>query len=195
MRFCTSCRARAGRASIGGVDVARITRAGIARHIGWVDDVTHVFATSLGDNLRIADTEATEASCVAALAAVGLAAWLASLPEGLSTRLGVGGRPMSAGERQRLGLARALLAGGDTLALDEPTAHIDPTSSADVLDELVGATGSKTVLVISHEPGLGPSRRRDRHPRGRARSSTARRPGAIQLPAVPPVRPVLSSDY
>lgn len=144
----------AGRASIGGVDVARITRAGIARHIGWVDDVTHVFATNLGDNLRIADTEATEASCVAALAAVGLAAWFASLPEGLSTRLGAGGRPMSAGERQRLGLARALLAGGDTLALDEPTAHIDPTSSADVLDELVGATGSKTVLVISHEPGL-----------------------------------------
>ena len=47
---CTS-----GRASIGGVDVARITRAGIARHIGWVDDVTHVFAASLGDNLRIAD--------------------------------------------------------------------------------------------------------------------------------------------
>ena len=146
---CTS-----GRASIGGVDVARITRAGIARHIGWVDDVTHVFAASLGDNLRIADTEATESSCVAALAAVGLAAWLASLPEGLETRLGAGGRPMSAGERQRLGLARALLAGGDTLALDEPTAHIDPTSSAGVLDELVGATGSKTVLVISHEPGL-----------------------------------------
>ena len=66
-----------------------------------------------------------------------------------------GGRPMSAGERQRLGLARTLLAGGDVLALDEPTAHIDPASSADVLAELVGAAGSRAVLVVSHEPDLG----------------------------------------
>jgi thiol reductant ABC exporter CydC subunit len=147
-------RCTTGRASIGGVDVATMTRAGIARHVGWMADVTHVFATSLGDNLRVADPTADNAACAAALARAGLADWLTSLPEGLATALGAGGRPMSAGERQRLGLARALLAGGEVLALDEPTAHIDPASSAHVLDELVRATGSKTVLVISHEPDL-----------------------------------------
>lgn len=143
-----------GRASLGGVDVGEMTRGGIARHIGWVAETTHVFAASLGDNLRIAEVTASDAQCVTALGRVGLGAWFASLPEGLATMLGAGGRPMSAGERQRLGLARVLLAGDEILLLDEPTAHIDPVSSAGLLDELVGATGSRSVLVVSHEPDL-----------------------------------------
>jgi ABC-type transport system involved in cytochrome bd biosynthesis fused ATPase/permease subunit len=98
---------------------------------------------------------ASDAQCVTVLAAAGLGTWFASLPEGLATTLGAGGRPMSAGERQRLGLARVLLAGDQVLLLDEPTAHIDPASSAGLLDELVGATGSRSVLVVSHEPDLG----------------------------------------
>ncbi len=143
-----------GHASIGGVDVAQMTRGGIARHVGWMAETTHVFATSLGDNLRLADPDVSDAHCRAALARAGLAAWFASLPDGLATTLGAGGRPMSAGERQRLGLARTLLAGGAVLLLDEPTAHIDPDSSSAVLDELVGAAGSRAVLVVSHEPDL-----------------------------------------
>ena len=143
-----------GRASIGGVDVQDMSRAGIARHVGWVAETTHVFSASLGENLRIADVSASDERCVAALGRAGLAPWFASLPDGLATVLGAGGRPTSAGERQRLGLARALLAGGAVLALDEPTAHIDPATSAELLDELVGATGSRSVLVVSHEPDL-----------------------------------------
>ncbi len=84
-------RCTTGRASIGGVDVATMTRAGIARHVGWMADVTHVFATSLGDNLRVADPTADNAACAAALARAGLADWLTSLPEGLATPLGAGG--------------------------------------------------------------------------------------------------------
>ncbi len=144
-----------GRATIGGIDVAKMTRGGIARHVGWMAETTHVFATSLGDNLRLAAAGATDAQCLAALDHVGLTAWFAALPEGLATRLGTGGRPMSAGERQRLGLARALLVGSEVLALDEPTAHIDPASSTEMLEELLGATGSRSVLVVSHEPELG----------------------------------------
>jgi thiol reductant ABC exporter CydC subunit len=144
-----------GRASLDGVGVGEMTRGGIARHIGWVAETTHVFAASLGDNLRIAEVTASDAQCVTALGRAGLGAWFASLPEGLATMLGAGGRPMSAGERQRLGLARVLLAGDEILLLDEPTAHIDPVSSAGLLDELVGATGSRSVLVVSHEPDLG----------------------------------------
>jgi ABC-type transport system involved in cytochrome bd biosynthesis fused ATPase/permease subunit len=118
-------------------------------------ETTHVFAASLADNLRLAAPDAGDAALIGALRRAGLETWFASLPDRLATVLGAGGRPMSAGERQRLGLARTLLAGGDVLALDEPTAHIDPASSADVLAELVGAAGSRAVLVVSHEPDLG----------------------------------------
>jgi ABC-type transport system involved in cytochrome bd biosynthesis fused ATPase/permease subunit len=141
--------------SVGGVGVDRMSRKGLARHVGWTAETTHVFAASLADNLRVADPGADDAALIEAIRRAGLAAWLTSLPDRLATVLGAGGRQMSAGERQRLGLARALLAGGEVLALDEPTAHIDPASSADVLAELVGAAGERAVLVVSHEPDLG----------------------------------------
>ncbi len=144
-----------GTVSVGGVGVDRMSRKGLARHVGWMAETTHVFAASLADNLRLAAPDAGDAALVGVLRRAGLETWFASLPDRLATMLGAGGRPMSAGERQRLGLARTLLAGGDVLALDEPTAHIDPASSADVLAELVGAAGSHAVLVVSHEPDLG----------------------------------------
>ena len=144
----------AGTASVGGVDVRRMTRAGMARRVAWLDEETHLFAAPLADNLRLARPGATDAECTAALDRVGLGAWLHSLPDGLETVLGAGGRPTSAGERQRLGMARALLSGAELLLLDEPTAHLDPGSSSRVLAELLGAAGSRSVLVVSHDPEL-----------------------------------------
>jgi thiol reductant ABC exporter CydC subunit len=143
-----------GSASVGGVDVRRMTREGLACHVAWLDEETHLFAASVADNLRLARPDATAAECADALDRVGLGAWLGSLPDGLGTVLGAGGRPTSAGERQRLGMARALLSGAGLLLLDEPTAHLDPWSSAAVLRELLGATGARSVLVVSHEPDV-----------------------------------------
>jgi ABC-type transport system involved in cytochrome bd biosynthesis fused ATPase/permease subunit len=145
--------ATSGSAAIGGVDVRRMTRTGMARHVAWLAEETHLFAVTLAGNLRLARPEATDAECATALARVGLAGWLRSLPDGLQTVLGAGGRALSAGERQRLGMARALLSEAHLLLLDEPTAHLDPWSSADVLGELLGAAGRRSVLVVSHEPG------------------------------------------
>lgn len=144
-----------GSATVGGVPVSEMSRAGIARHLGWLGERTHLFATTLADNLRIARPDATEADCRRALERVGLGEWFRSLPEGMSTVLGTGGRPVSSGERQRFGLARALLAGGTVLLLDEPTAHLDPASAPEVLGELMGAAGERSVLVVSHEPEVG----------------------------------------
>lgn len=145
---------RAGRASLGGADVAHMRRETLARHVGWMSEDTHVFVASLAENLRLASGEATDDQCREVLRRVGLDRWLESLPDGLSTQLGSGGLQMSAGERQRLGLARALLAGGSVLLLDEPTAHIDPLSSAEVLSELLTACEGRAVLVVSHDPDL-----------------------------------------
>jgi thiol reductant ABC exporter CydC subunit len=175
--------ASSGTASIGGIDVRRMTRAGMARHVAWLAEETHLFATTLADNLRLARPEATDAECAAALERVGLGDWHRSLTGGLGTVLGGGGRAVSAGERQRLGMARAVLSGAGLLLLDEPTAHLDPWSSSQVLTELLGAAGSRTVLVVSHEPDLGG------HvdevvtlDRGRV---AARRPGTAAVPRAP----------
>jgi thiol reductant ABC exporter CydC subunit len=146
--------ASSGSASIGDVDVRLMTRTRIARHVAWLAEETHLFAATLADNLRLARPEATDGECVAVLNRVGLGAWYRSLPDGLRTLLGAGGRDLSAGERQRLGMARAVLSGAELMLLDEPTAHLDPWSSADVLDELLGSAGSRSILVVSHEPGV-----------------------------------------
>jgi ABC-type transport system involved in cytochrome bd biosynthesis fused ATPase/permease subunit len=126
----------------------------IARHAAWLAEETHVFAATLSDNLRVARPSASDAECVDALERVGLGAWYRPVPDGLDTILGAGGRPLSAGERQRLGMARAVLSGATLLLLDEPAAHLDPESSPRVLSELLGAAGSRSVLVVSHGPGI-----------------------------------------
>jgi thiol reductant ABC exporter CydC subunit len=145
---------RQGEARLGGVDVSTMTREDIAIQAAWVPENVHIFAASVLDNLRLARPSASEADCRHALARVGLGTWAASLPEGMATRLGTGGRVMSAGEQQRLGLARALLAGSPLLLLDEPTAHLDPATGRKVLRELLGVAEDRSALVVSHDPAV-----------------------------------------
>ena len=143
-----------GRATLGGVDVRVLSREQLARRVGWLPEETHVFAGTLGANLHLADPDATDKECAEVLGRVGLGAWLDSLPDGLSTRVGASGRNLSAGERQRLGMARALLAGRGVLLLDEPTAHLDPASAAQLLPELLDAAEHRAVLVTSHDADI-----------------------------------------
>jgi ABC-type transport system involved in cytochrome bd biosynthesis fused ATPase/permease subunit len=140
-----------GRATIGEVDVRDMSRAGIARHVGWLADENHVFAATLRDNLALARPDASDADFVAALDRVGLAELLNSLPRGLSTLVGSGGRPLSAGESQRLAMARLLLSNPSLLLLDEPSAHLDASTGPELLADLFGAAGSRSVLVVSHD--------------------------------------------
>ena len=144
-----------GKAELAGNDVAQMSRRQIASLAGWVPDEAHVFAASLRNNLRVASPSASDAECAEALERAGLGEWARSLPSGLATRLGVGGQPLSAGERQRLGLARVLLAGSPVLLLDEPTSRLDQATSQAVLPELLDAAGGRSVLVVSHDPWIG----------------------------------------
>ena len=126
-------------------------------------EVEHVFATTVRENLRVVRGDLTDEEALAALAAVGLDDWLATLPHGLDTMLGPDGTTVSGGERRRLLLARAVVRRGPVLLLDEPTEHLD-TARGDALlaalltpgdESLVPA--STTVVVVTHRPEAVPA--------------------------------------
>ena len=118
----------------------------------------HVFATTVRDNLLVARGDATDDELRAALQRVGLGRWLDTLPDGLSTVLVGGAAAVSAGQRRRLLLARALISLAPIVLLDEPTEHLDAADSQQILAELLSPGGffpaERTVVVATHHlPG------------------------------------------
>ena len=141
-----------GQHTVDGVDVHDLTIDAVRRQVAVVDDEPHVFAASVGANLRLAHPDADDVAVVDALARAGLGGWLEDLPDGLETRLGSGGRGVSGGERARLGVARAVLADRPLVLLDEPTAHLDHATATAVLDDVLSATDGRSVVMVSHRP-------------------------------------------
>ncbi len=119
------------------------------RHLAHlVSESDHVFATSVRENLRLADPGADDGRLARALVDAGLGTWLASLPHGLDTVLASGGADLSGGERRRLLLARAHLSPAAVLLVDEPAEHLDPATADAVVGELL--TGRRPVVVAGH---------------------------------------------
>jgi thiol reductant ABC exporter CydC subunit len=139
-----------GRHTLDGVDVRELAVADVREHVAVVDDEPHVFATSVGANLRLARPDAADDDVDRALRRAGLGPWLDDLPQGLETHLGTGGRGLSGGERARLGVARAVLADRPVVLLDEPTAHLDHATATTVLDDVLSATEGRSVVLVSH---------------------------------------------
>jgi ABC-type transport system involved in cytochrome bd biosynthesis fused ATPase/permease subunit len=142
--------ADAGAVRLGGVPLADADPADVRAHVRLAGQDAHLFATSVRENVRIGAPDADDARIAAALRTAGLGAWLAALPAGLDTLVGEDGVAVSGGERQRLGLARAVASPADVLLLDEPTAMLDPPTAAAVLDDVLRATAGRTVLVVTH---------------------------------------------
>lgn len=115
----------------------------------------HLFATTVRDNLLVARGDAGDGELRNALQRVGLGDWLDSLPEGLSTVLTGGSASVSAGQRRRLLLARALISPATTVLLDEPTEHLDAVDGARIMADLLADdgglfAGDRTVVVATH---------------------------------------------
>ncbi|WP_232070711.1 thiol reductant ABC exporter subunit CydD [Mycobacterium lacus] len=137
-----------GRVTVAGVDVAELAPAAWWRQLAWLPQRQVLVPGTVRDNLRLlGDVEDLESACAAA----GFDAVLAELPEGLDTMLGRGGVGLSLGQRQRLGLARALGSSAPVLLLDEPTAHLDAHTEERVLRAIVErAHAGATVVVAGH---------------------------------------------
>ncbi|SDT71358.1 ATP-binding cassette, subfamily C, CydCD [Streptomyces sp. TLI_053] len=138
-------------------DLAELEPDSWRRQIAWVPQHPHLFAGTVADNLTLHRPGATEQQQRAALRSAHALDFVDRLPQGLATRLGEDGAGLSAGQRQRLALARVLLADDRPLVLlDEPTANLDGDSEAAVVDAVraLAADPARTVLVVAHRPAL-----------------------------------------
>jgi len=140
----------AGAVRLGGVDVRDLSFDAIRATLGMVTQDGHLFHATVGENLRFARPEATDDEVWDALRRARLADLIEALPDGLDTVVGERGYRFSGGERQRLTIARILLARPRVVILDEATASLDSTSEAAVQAALTDALDGRTALVIAH---------------------------------------------
>jgi thiol reductant ABC exporter CydC subunit len=140
----------AGRVTIGDRDVRELRQEDVRRTIAVAGQDSHLFSTSIRENLRLARLDADDAAIEVALRRARIWDWVQSQPDGIDTLVGEQGRELSGGQRGRLVVARALLADAPLLVLDEPTAHLDPETAISLLDDVLDNAGSASVLLITH---------------------------------------------
>jgi len=139
-----------GSVTVGGVPLVELPLEDLRRHVALVTQEHHVFVGSLADNLRLADTTATDEQLLDALEAVDARAWAEALPEGLDTAVGSGGHALSPAQAQQIALARLVLLDPHTLVLDEATSLLDPRAARHLERSLNGVLEGRTVVAIAH---------------------------------------------
>ena len=143
-------RPDSGRVTLNGADISTLVPAAQARLVGWIGQRPVLFSGTIRDNIRFARPEASDTEIEAAAGFARLDSVAATLPLGLDTRVGDGGYGLSGGQAQRVAIARAFLKNAPLLLLDEPTAHLDPATEAEVLDGLRRLAIGRTVILASH---------------------------------------------
>ena len=143
-----------GRIVVGGEDLAAVDPGAWRRRIALVPQTPTLFRGTIADNIRLGDPSADGDRVRAVAELAGAHDFIAALAQGYETVVGDGGRRLSAGQRRRLALARALVRDASLLVLDEPTADLDPKSAQLVSDAIERVRTGRTVLLVAHRPEL-----------------------------------------
>jgi ATP-binding cassette subfamily C protein CydCD len=140
----------AGAIRMGATDLRSLPVDELRRLSALVAQDTYLFNTTLEENIRVARPEASAAELAQAIERAALAPFVASLPQGLRTRVGERGVQLSGGQRQRVAIARAFLKDAPVLILDEATSHLDAISERQVHAALVALMAQRTTVLIAH---------------------------------------------
>lgn len=139
-----------GEIAYNGVDIDNIDGDSLLDNVTMVSQVTYLFDETIEDNLRIAKPDATREEIEAACKLASIHDFILTLPDGYKTRVGALGDNLSAGEKQRIGLARAFLRGSELILLDEPTSNVDSINEGIILKALKEQKNKKSIILVSH---------------------------------------------
>jgi ATP-binding cassette subfamily C protein CydC len=131
-------------------DLSDLNGDDVRRIVGLCAQDAYLFDTTIVENIRLARPGASETEIRDALSRAHLLDWVGGLPNGLDTRVGEQGATVSAGQRQRIALARVFLADFEVLVLDEPAEHLDEPTAAALMADLLTETADRTVLLVTH---------------------------------------------
>lgn len=139
-----------GEITYNGIDVEKIDTDSLLANVTMVSQVTYLFDQTIEENLRIAKQNATREEIENACKMASIHDFILTLPNGYKTRVGALGDNLSAGEKQRIGLARAFLCGSELILLDEPTSNVDSINEGIILKALKEQKKKKSIILVSH---------------------------------------------
>ncbi|MDE6869778.1 MAG: ABC transporter ATP-binding protein/permease, partial [Clostridia bacterium] len=139
-----------GTIAFNGLDIDTINSGNLLAHVTMVSQSTYLFDETIEDNLRIANPQATQEELERACKLASVHDFIMTLPDGYKTKVGALGDNLSAGEKQRIGLARAFLKGSQLILLDEPTSNVDSINEGIILKALKEQKSKKSIILVSH---------------------------------------------
>ncbi len=143
-----------GRVLLDGADLSQFTRTQLARWIGYVPQECTLFAGTLRDNIAVRDPDAADADIIAAATLAGVHGQILDLPDGYATEVGEAGTRLSAGQRQRVAIARGLLGNPAVVLMDEPSSNLDREAEHDLRRTIAELGRDRLVIVVTHSPVL-----------------------------------------
>lgn len=133
-----------------GIDIDNINTESLLQNVTMVSQSTYLFDITIEENLRIANQSATQQELENACKMASVHEFIMSLPNGYKTAVGALGDNLSAGEKQRIGLARAFLSGSQLILLDEPTSNVDSINEGIILKALAEQKSKRSIILVSH---------------------------------------------
>ena len=147
MRFCDPDQ---GTIFIEGKEYRSVTPQQLRTNIAMVPQQVNLFSGTIRENLLLADPNANDEKLKEALSEAGLGSFLKTLPKGLDSDVGNAGAALSGGQRQKMGIARALLSEAQYMIFDESTSSVDPQSEREIWETIGRLSKTRTLIIISH---------------------------------------------